>query len=81
MRDPVRLFAVAFMGLIKGAVLSAVALLPFFGPWTVAAGALAFSALCLALALRRPDCPQPGRAGGRVTITGAGSCTPRVRRW
>ncbi len=76
----VRLFAAWFLGLIKGAVLSALALLPFFGPWAMAAGALAFSLFCLGLALKRGDCP--GCAGGENTteITQADTCYPKVRR-
>lgn len=56
MRDPVRLFTIWVMGLIKGAVLSGLVLLPFFGAWAMAAGALAFSLVCLGLALKRVEC-------------------------
>ncbi len=64
MRDPVRLFAAWFMGLIKGAVLSAVALLPFFGPWAMAAGAFGFSLVCLTLALGRSDTTRRSAEAG-----------------
>ena len=75
----VRLFAVWFMGLIKGAVLSAFTLLPFFGPWAMAAGTLAFSLFCLGMALKRlPEAGEGGASAG--CIENPGSCTPKVRR-
>ena len=66
MRDPMRLFTIWVMGMIKGAVISAVVLLPFFGPWAMLGGALAFSGFCLLLALRRPPCEScvPNRNTG-----------------
>ncbi len=80
MSDPVRLFVVWFMGLIKGAILSGLLLLPFFGPWAMAAGTLAFSFVCLGLALKRADCPG-GVCAPRARIRDADSCTPKVQRW
>jgi len=76
----VRLFAVWFMGLIKGAVLSAFALLPFFGPWAMAAGALAFSLFCLGMALKRGACDTYATEKSTTRITQADTCYPKVRR-
>ena len=76
----VRLFAVWFMGLIKGAVLSALTLLPFFGPWAMAAGALAFSLFCLGMALKRGDCSTCAHTDNTSEITQADTCYPKVRR-
>ena len=64
MSDPVRLFVVWFMGLIKGAILSGLLLLPFFGPWAMAAGTLAFSFVCLGLALGRGDTTRQNAGPG-----------------
>ena len=80
MRDPVRLFTVWFMGLIKGAVLSGLTLLPFFGPWAMAAGTLAFSLVCLGLALKRVDCSTCAPGRNTPEISQADTCHPKVRR-
>jgi hypothetical protein len=49
------------MGFVKGAVISAFAVLPFFGPWAAAGSAFLFAGFCLSLALWRG--PANGKAG------------------
>ncbi len=87
MRNPTRLFVIWFMGLIKGAVIAAFTLLPFFGPWAMAAGALAFSLFCLGLALKRIDCPScvapnshHNSDENETEIMQGDTCYPKVRR-
>ncbi len=51
--EPMRLLMAGVMAFIKGAVVSAVAIAPFLGPWAAAGTALAFSAFCVWLAHKK----------------------------
>ena len=52
----VQLAMTSAMGFVKGAVISAFVVLPFFGLWVAAGTAVLFAGFCLSLALWRGPC-------------------------
>ncbi len=70
-------FIAGFLGLVLGAVISAVVLMPFFGGWGVLAGAVVLAAVFAGLG----DRINPGEEPEDTGEAGAcGTCYPRVRR-
>ena len=51
--EPMRLLMTAFMAFLKGAVVSAIVIAPFFGIWAAVGMSLAFASFCVWLAHKK----------------------------
>jgi len=80
--EPIRLMMTAFMALIKGAVVSAIVVLPFLGIWPAVGTSLVFTTFCVWLAHKKgPGVGVIERKPKRPpTIENADSCYPKVKR-
>lgn len=80
--EPIRLLMTAFMALIKGAVVSAIIVLPFLGVWPAVGTSLAFMTFCVWLAHKKG--PGVGiiepKSARHPTIENPDSCYPKMKR-
>ena len=75
-----RLVSAGCIAFLKGAVVSAVVVAPFFGIGAAFASALAFCAFCTWLAWRKGPGVGPVADAHEVEIRNPDSCYPQVRR-